>query len=266
MGIELPDSELIEFAKSIELVSTDVLDGLHRSARGGEGVEYHSTFPYSAGEDARRIDWKRFASSDRFFVNRFEREEKTSWTILIDRSKSMSYEKKLKWASYWAGALIFLAKVWGDRWRLLPDTDSSIEDAFHLLSQNKVGVENPENLEFEGRSGDRLVVFSDFFWDADLLRKRIQKWQSLFDHVSLIQILDPREAEFNFSGVMEFRDLESSDRLVLDAGRAANRYRKVLKKLQESLKAPLSEGSFSMTFQAEEGKLKEQLLKFFEEM
>lgn len=266
MNSLLQDSELIEFSKAVELAATEVLDGMHVSARGGQGIEYHSTLPYADGEDARRIDWKRVAATDRYYVNRFEREAKSSWTLLIDRSSSMTYGQKLKWVSQWAGALIFLAKIWGDRWRLLPNHEGDVEEAFQILTRNQAGVLEPESLKLEGRASERLVVFSDFFWGEEKVREAIRKWQGEFVHIYLLQILDPKESAFGFSGVTEFRDLESSDRLILDAGRMAARYRKSLKKLQETLRTSLQEGSFSMTFEAGQVKLKDQLLNFFEEL
>ena len=74
----------------------------------------------------------------------------------------------------------------------------------------------------------------------------------------------PLRAHFAFSGVVEFRDLESSEKLILDAGRVALKYRKALKKLQEGISSSLDPDSFLMSFEAGENKLKEQILKFFE--
>ena len=61
-------SELIEFAKTVELEATRFLEGQHRSARAGQGIEYHSSVAYAEGEDAKHLDWKRFAATDRFLV------------------------------------------------------------------------------------------------------------------------------------------------------------------------------------------------------
>lgn len=262
----LQDSELIEFAKIIEVTSTEVLEGMHHAFRGGEGIEYHSTLPYLDGEDARRVDWKKYASTDRLFVNRFEKEEKTSWTLLIDSSPSMKYGEKIKWASQWAGALIFLAKIWGDRWSLLPDSSLQFDDAIRLLSKNKIGVDGPEQLQFEGKASERLLVISDFFWDKERLESAVRRWKNAHHHVYLLQVLDTKELEFGFSGVVEFRDLESSDKLILDSGKISVRYRKALKKLQSELSDLLGDSGFVKTFESSPTKLKNQLLEFFEAM
>jgi uncharacterized protein (DUF58 family) len=263
---QLQDSELIEFAKMIEIASTEVLEGMHHALRGGEGVEYHSTMPYMEGEDARRVDWKRYAATDRLFINRYEREEKTSWTLLIDSSDSMSYRKKTEWASLWSGAILFIAKVWGDRWCLLPDPSIPFDEALRILSQRKAGVRQPEKIALEGRATERLIVISDFFWEKDRLVQALEKWKTTYAHVYLIQTLDSKEAEFDFSGVLEFRDLESSDKLILDSGKIASRYRKALKKLQADLQDSIASSGFLKTFEADPTKIKEQLLMFFEAM
>jgi hypothetical protein len=264
MESQLQDSDLIEFSKIVEVTSTEVLEGLHRSLRGGEGIEFHSSLPYMDGEDARRVDWKRFAATDRLYVNRFEREEKTSWTFLIDSSKSMSYGEKTRWASYWVGSLIFLAKVWGDRWRILPEESLPFEEAMRRLAHGEIGVNQPEQFDFEVRPTERLVVLSDFFWERERLESSLRKWKEHCSHLYLIQILENREIDFDFSGVLEFRDLESPDRLILDSEKMAKLYRSTLKQLQEDLQSCLEEGSFSMTAKVESGSLKEQLVSFFE--
>ena len=51
------ESQLLEFAKSIQLEASKALEGLHASRRGGEGLEFHSSNQYTEGDDARFIDW-----------------------------------------------------------------------------------------------------------------------------------------------------------------------------------------------------------------
>lgn len=261
----LQDAELIEFSKIVELTATEVLEGMHSARRGGEGIEYHSSLPYQPGEDARRVDWKKFAATDRLFVNRFEREEKTSWRILIDSSKSMQYGNKALWANLWAGSLIFLAKIWGDRWTLMaPSKPSTLEEALELLAQNKGGDEKVDQIQIDDSSTDRLVVVSDFFWKSDTLKSALERWKSKSSHLYFVQPLDRKEIDFKFQGVLEFRDLESVDRLILDATRIASKYRKALRGLQSEIDSLLGDAGSLKTFQAETPKLRDQLLEFFE--
>ncbi len=266
MALDFEESNLLEFAKTVELTATTVLEGLHDSRRGGEGIEFHSALPYSDGEDARRIDWKRFAASDRYYINRFQRDEKTSWAVAVDSSKSMNYAAKARWAHVWAGALLFLAKSWGDSWRLLPQTEFSLEEAFENLSRENSELVEPSSLKIESRKGERLVVLSDFFWADQELESLKKYWIDHFDRVYLLQILSPQETHFDFSGVVEFRDMESNDKLILDSKSVSHKYRKALKMHQEFLSQDLPENSFAMTFLAGKDKIENQLLKFFEAM
>lgn len=263
MSLRLPESELIQFAKSVEVAATQFLDGYHSSTRGGSGVEFHGSLPYVEGDDTRSIDWKRFGASDRYFVNRFTKEERTGWTILIDSSESMRYGDKASWARLWAGALVFLARVWGDRFYLYPERDSSLEETFLLLSDGKGGVSDLSKTGESLVAGSRLVVFSDFFMDDKVLSKVIDRWRESYFSVHLVQVLDPRESQFSFTGVTEFLDLESPDKLVLDSAYVRRKYLRSLNQLQNQLSREIDRGSFTTVISSGE-KLQDQLLKFFE--
>ena len=263
--LSLNEGQLVEFAKLIELTGTQLLEGLHQSKRGGQGLEFHSTLPYSEGEDARFIDWRRFASSDKYFVRYYEREEKTSWSILIDHSKSMTYGNKSKWARDFAGTLLFLAKVWGDRFQLFPLENMPLEECFQALLQQKAGWAADASLPaWAPMRGDRCVVISDFFWDASLLEKMKMEYQSIASQLVLVQVLDPREQSFDFRYPQEFRDLESSDRLILDPKAIRRRYQQALQELKTNLPKGLLHPSFYMSVLSEGEDMQKQLFHFFE--
>gem|GEM_PF-4653874 len=264
MTLSIDEGRLIEFAKSIEIIGSKVLEGLHRSRRGGEGLEFHSLSSYSYGEDAKRIDWKRYAASDRLYVRKFEREEKTAWTFLVDSSESMAYGSKRSFACQWAAAQIFLAKCWSDPWTLAPDIHNSMEEAFLQLSQNQAGLP-PENFSsVEGSSDCHLILLSDTFFEKERLIKSLNSWRENFKKIHLIQVLDEREARFSFSNVLRFEDLESDDKLTLDSKAVKKLYLKEFQEHQNFVRDLFQkEGSFS-PFVVGEKPIEDQLLLFFE--
>lgn len=263
MKFSIDESRLLEFAKTVELAATNVLEGHHSSPRGSEGVEFHSSRPYAEGEDIRRVDWKRYASSDRFYLNRFEREEKTSWVIALDASESMRYGTKLKYASLWAGALIFLAKAWGDSWRLLPHWEFAFDEALESLAHEKVGLQKPNEWNFEVKSQERLVILSDFFWDFEA---RKHEWLEAASSVYFFQTLDPQEFDFSFNETTDFRDLESADKIILDPNSVRQAYQKELRLLQERLRSGIWGQSRVEFLRADPSRLSEDILRFFESL
>ena len=63
--------------------------GLHRSRSRGAGMEFAQYRGYEPGDELRRIDWKLYARSDRFFVREAERESQLRIWVVLDTSASM---------------------------------------------------------------------------------------------------------------------------------------------------------------------------------
>lgn len=260
----LDEASLVEFAKTVELTASQLLEGFHVSRRGGEGLEFHSLLSYSPGEDVRRIDWRRYASSDRLFVKKFEREEKSNWILAIDRSPSMNYGAKRDWASRWAGVIIFLAQIWGDRWQLVPHWTNEVKGAFEALTMATDGFKPELNPTIESQATGRLIVLSDFFWEREFLEYSLKNWQADFKSVHCVQILEPQEASFDFKETIEFRDLESSDRLILDGQAVKKRYLVELTNLQRMIQSALVEPSTWTSVRSSGESIELQIQKFFE--
>lgn len=263
---QISEAQLIEFAKGIELMATKVLEGAHFSKRGGEGLEFHSSRPYADGEDVRFIDWKRFAATDRYFIKNFERQEKTGWSIFLDRSGSMAYGQKNEWAQNFIGCIIFLARSLGDSWSLYPLEEMDVSVALKNLLSRQAGV-NFEKTELpDVPKGNRILVVSDFFFDSKVLKDRLAEWEAQGHSIYLIQCLDSQEAHFSFSDAIEFHDLESADRLLLDSRTVQKPYLYALSALNREWDQLLGSHSFRIQMTATIKDLEKQLLEFFERL
>ncbi|PIR23081.1 MAG: hypothetical protein COV44_04990 [Deltaproteobacteria bacterium CG11_big_fil_rev_8_21_14_0_20_45_16] len=241
MSLRFNEADLIEFAKTVELIASKILDGLHESRRGGEGLEFHSSLPYAEGEDVRRIDWKRMASSDRVYVRKFDREEKTAWSILLDSSPSMAYGEKKLQSRLWVAVIGFLAKCWGDKFRVLPEDYQPLDEVFEGLLQSKLGIPPEAFDQIEPEPESRLLVISDFFQDSSFLENCLETWHEHYKEIHFIQILDPKEKFFDFKDVIRFEDMESSARLVLDSGVVKKRYQAEFEHHQNEVRRLLSQ-------------------------
>lgn len=263
----ISEDRLSDFVKSIELRATKILEGLQPSRRSGSGIEFHSAQAYTQGEEVRFIDWKRYAASDRLYIRRFERQERTGFAFGLDRSESMQYGSKAEWAKAFAASLIWIARGLGDSWRILGEDVRSVEEAVEFLVSASPQADWQNEVAPEAvRLGDRLILISDFFFDPKILRSVIEDMQDRQHQIVLVQVLDPTEATFNFEGVCEFRDLEGPHKLLLDAELARKHYLRELHQLQVEWKSLLKPGDLFFSFSAELKELDTQLWHFFEEL
>src|SRR5258706_8536207 len=67
------------------------ISGLHRSPLHGVSVEFADYREYTPGDDLKRLDWRAFARSNRYYIKRYEEETNFRATLLLDASASMRY-------------------------------------------------------------------------------------------------------------------------------------------------------------------------------
>lgn len=100
----LPPAELLALG-GLDLISRLVVDGYlsgrHRSPNRGGSLEFAEHRPYVRGDDLRRVDWKVYGRTDRFFIRQSDAETNLRATLAIDASASMGYSaggRPTKWA------------------------------------------------------------------------------------------------------------------------------------------------------------------------
>ena len=76
------DPQTLTRIASLELIARTVVEGfisgLHRSPHLGFSVNFAEYRAYRPGDDIRKIDWKVYGRTDRFFVKEYEGETNTS--------------------------------------------------------------------------------------------------------------------------------------------------------------------------------------------
>lgn len=236
--------------------------GQHHSHARGEGLEFSQYRSYEPGDDLRRIDWKLFARSDRYFVREAERDSPLTLWLLIDASASMGQcdgarpdFSRLHAARALAAASIALALRQGDRFGLSLVSNDSLElvpagsgpkhrDRCHLaLHELQAGGGWPDEAalrplwERVGR-GDLVLMLSDHFDDAGV--GLLERLAAAGREVSSVQILTAEERDFPFKGGHRFRDPESGAQLVTDAGAARDRFLEAFARARAELAARLA--------------------------
>lgn len=220
--------------------------GQHLSRNRGAGLEFSQYRAYEPGDEPRRIDWKLYARSDRWFVRESERDSALEVHVLVDTTASMAQADataptttKLDAARTLAAAIVELAYRQGDRFGVLALGDGRLDpgplgaglrtrDAcLHALEAwSARGAWPAEALQ--RRVFDRVqqhaivVMLSDFFDDAVVaLARRLAATRR---EVLTIQLLTRDELAFAFAGGHRFVDPESGAELKLDADRARAAY------------------------------------------
>ena len=205
--------------------------GQHSSRSRGAGLEFAQYRAYEPGDEPRRIDWKLYARSDRYFVREAERDSPLTAWLLLDATASMRQSdradparSKLDVAKTLAACVIELALRQGDRfgivllgdglpWVIPAGAGPRQRDrcVLELVRRRSAGAwPAPDALGplWERIAPSSVVVFlSDFFDDAAVaLAERLALAGR---DVSTIQLLGADERDFPFEGAHRFVDPES---------------------------------------------------------
>ena len=94
------------------------VSGRHTSPHRGASVEFAEYRKYVPGDDLRRLDWRVYGRSDRFYVKEFEADTNLRCCLVLDTSGSMGFGSegttKIDFARKLAGSLGYLAVQQGD--------------------------------------------------------------------------------------------------------------------------------------------------------
>jgi uncharacterized protein (DUF58 family) len=214
-----------------------VYTGLHRSPRHGASIEFSEHKEYVPGDDIRRMDWRVFAKSDRYYIKRYEQETNLKGVMLLDCSGSMAYgprsAAKIDFAAQMITAFSYillnqsdsagLVLCSQDGRKVLPA--SSRKTHLNLIAealnnaQGKGETRITEWLESSAEAAGRssiLMIFSDFFHDEEKTAGALKSLSAHHQEVMVFHVLDSREIHFPFSLRTRFLDMESPRDLTLE--------------------------------------------------
>ena len=208
-------------------IANTVIAGWHGRRKRGIGENFWQFRPYTEGESLSRIDWRRSARDDHTYVR--DREWEAAHTIWLwaDMSPSMLYKSSYAQVSKESRALVLmlaLAEILarsGERigcpgvMEPVSARNAAERLAAALMLSPPIGG-MPETRMIRGWSD--IVLIGDFLDDADRVMARIDPLarRGLRGHV--VEVADPAEELFPYSGRTEFTDPETGAKLV--AGRA----------------------------------------------
>ena len=237
--------------------------GQHRSRDKGAGLEFSQYRGYEPGDEPRRIDWKLYARSDRFFVREAERDSPLAVWIVIDASASMGQadEARPDWSRLDAARLIAacvaeVALRQGDRVGLLGLRADALgfvpaaagtrqrDRLLFELQRIEAGGAVPDEARLQPvweriAPDDLVVMLGDFLDDAFVaLAARLAGARR---EVLAIQLLTVAERDFPFDDGRRFIDPETGEALPGDGRALRAEFLERFGQAQAALRARLDE-------------------------
>jgi uncharacterized protein (DUF58 family) len=209
-------------------VAATVIHGLHGRRRAGSGENFWQYRRFVSGEPSSAVDWRRSARDEHLYVR--EREWEASHTIWIwaDRSPSMDFTSSLTEWSKLDRALVVsfaLAEVLvqgGERVGIpelmRPTANRNVIEKMAQSIVHDTGARPSLPPNFAPAPFSEVLLFSDLWSPIADFRRVIGQLAANGARGHVVQICDPAEETFPYSGRVEF--VESEGLGSITAGRA----------------------------------------------
>ena len=240
-------------------VAATLAHGIHGRRRAGPGETFWQFRPFSNGEPASRIDWRRSGRDDRLYVREREWEAAHSVHLWIDRSASMAFGSELAMAPKCDRAVVLglaLAESFveaGERVGLMgqapPRAVRRIAERFAEILADPRGSEATDMPPRTALAPyDEAVIVSDCLSPAE-------EWDACIEAIAargarghVMMIVDPVEESFPFAGQAILEDPEAGLRLrVGDAASWGAQYRTRIARHRDALEAATRRRGWTLT-------------------
>jgi uncharacterized protein (DUF58 family) len=269
-GARFVDPTILARIGKLDLLARTVVDGfingLHRAPYFGASIDFAEHRGYVPGDDIRRVDWRLYARTDKYFVKQYEADTNTNFSVLLDVSKSMGFSSggvsKLEYSCFLAACLAYLAHRQRDRVGLITFDDDIVNYVpvsakhfnvvLHTLDRSK--PERAGNLvtpitkmaeHFKRRSV--LALISDFYEEPDVILEAIKPLRFLGNDLMVFHVLDPAEIEFKYDDASSFEDIESGEQIPVVPEALSAQYRALMQEHIDALTTKFSEHRIDYT-------------------
>jgi uncharacterized protein (DUF58 family) len=215
------------------------IQGLHRSPNFGASVEFAEYRDYVPGDAPNLIDWSVYAKTDRYMIKRFQDETNLRASILVDASASLNFQQtgpctKFDYACSLAAGFLYLLVSQGDSASLSFFSNRVTKQFEPVASTETLSpiLLEMENVRAEG-AGDiekslhetaemlkqrhLVILISDLLQPPAQVARGIQHLQHSRHEVTVFHVLDGAEIALPMHGLVELRDLESDEKLLIEA-------------------------------------------------
>ncbi len=225
------------------------VSGRHRSPVRGSAIEFAQYRKYVQGDDTRRLDWRTWGRTDRYYIKEFEADTNLRLCLIVDTSGSMAYGEnegnRLDYARRLGGTLAYLAARQGDAVGLYSGSEGLQRETPPRRGPQHLGLilDQIAGLQAGGETGllsaiheaaekirqrALIVIISDLLFQPEPLRDAFQHLRFRKHDVSVFHLIDRKEIEFTFDRPTRFLDLEGGPSLFADPGLIQRRYREAV--------------------------------------
>ncbi len=226
------------------------MHGMHGRRRSGPGEEFWQYRHYAAGDDAAAIDWRKSARSHKVLVRENEWMAANTLWLWAQTDAGMGYRSEMaRHGKAHRAALIVLALAGlairgGERagalgapWRP-GHSQRTLERLFERIDPDAPRVREALPPLAEVARFSTCVLVGDFFAPLAELEERIRALAARGARGHLLQVVDPAEEAFPFSGRTRFEDFGSDEAITLGRAEALrDDYRRRLAAHREALEA-----------------------------
>lgn len=227
-----------------------------RTMQMGSGIEFSEHREYCHGDDLRYLDWNIYARHGDLLLKRFQEEQDLHVYLMLDCSRSMAFGQPAKFdlARQLTAALAYIALADLDRIAVVAYADGIFTEfpitrgKARIMALMKFLEDLPtsgqdtnlahavQGLLHRGSRSGLAVVISDLFDEHGFQGGLDQLRHRRFD-AHVLQLHDPKEADPNLLGDVEFVDMETeSERMVTVTEKNVRTYKKLFQQHQQSVR------------------------------
>lgn len=263
-GARFVDPRVLARIGNLELLARHVVDGfingLHRAPHFGASIDFAEHRGYVAGDDIRRVDWRLYARTDKYYVKQYDADTNTNFAVLLDISRSMTFGSggvtKIDYARYLAACLAYMAHRQRDRVGIVtfdeevvtyvPPSAKHFDVMLHTLDRVepvRAGrLRAPlEKIAEHFKRRSVVALISDLYEEPEDILEAIKPYRFLGNDIMVFHVLDPAELDFPYTDASRFQDLESGEEVPIVPESLRAQYRELITAHIDALRTKCSE-------------------------
>jgi len=250
-GARFVDPKVLARIGNLELLARTVVDGfingLHRAPYFGASIDFAEHRGYVPGDDIRRVDWRLYARTDKYFVKQYEADTNAPVVFALDASASMDFGRgpmtKFHYGRCLVASLAWLSQRQGDRVGLVtfardivevvPPSTRHLQLLLHALGRAQASGEGRLTASLERaarlitRSGI-VVIVTDCYEDPAAIGRAVDGLRARGHEAIVFHVTDPAERDLPWSVPATFEDAETGIRLPVRPEELRGKYQRLL--------------------------------------
>jgi len=271
---KIPQEELVKKANKKMFSNGDLLFN-----QNGQSVEFNQYNNYNNGDSLKHIDWKQYAKRDKLYTKKFHSESNSNSILILDSSKSMNFKgssgvEKPEYARLLFGVLSHIlllsksdvASLSNDDFSGFKKNVNSFPMLYELIKEEEFNIIKKLALikEIQETKNSTIFIISDFMFDTKKLLKEVRKMKKLNYDFYFIQVLTKSELEFDYKGIIRFKDMETSETILTEPLAIKNIYIEELKKHNDNISKSILENNMKYKLLNTDINIEYNILNLFE--